>query len=263
MRLSTTKPLALCYHAVSDDWPAVIAITPERLERQLTYLLGQGYVASTFSRACAEGDGRTLVITFDDACRSVLEGALPILRRLGVTATLFAPTQYVGCVEPMSWPGVASWLSTSHRDELLPMGWEELRWLADAGWEIGSHTMSHPHLTELDDQQLRDELVLSRAEIERQLDRPCTSVAYPFGDCDRRVARAACDAGYACAAALLPRPVPRSHRWMWPRVMVCRDVTDEGFRRQVHPAMRWVQGSRLWPAVAAGVQTVRRIQGRA
>ncbi len=263
MRHATSEPLTLCYHAVSDEWPAAMAITPERLERHLTYLLEQGYTASTFTLACARGGGRTLVITFDDACRSVLELALPILTRLGVRATLFVPTQYVGCVKPMSWPGVASWLSTPHRDELLPLSWEEIRSLDDAGWEIGSHTMSHPHLTKLDDQRLRDELVRSRGEIERRLERPCTSLAYPFGDCDERVACAARDAGYRCAATLLPRPIPRLHDWMWPRVMVCRDVTDDGFRRQVHPAMRRAQGSRLWPAIAAGVQAVRRVQGRA
>jgi peptidoglycan/xylan/chitin deacetylase (PgdA/CDA1 family) len=263
MKLPTSEPLALCYHAVSDDWPAAMAIAPRRLERQVSYLLDQGYSASTFTRACAEGNGRTLVITFDDACRSVLERALPILTRLGVTATLFAPTQYLGCVEPMSWPGVASWLSTPHRHELLPLRWDEVKGLADAGWEIGSHTMSHPYLTELDDHELRKELVNSRAELERRLGRPCSSLAYPFGDCDQRVADAARDAGYACAAALLPRPLPRGDRWMWPRVMVCGDVTDEGFRRQVHPAMRRVQGSRLWPGLAAGIHTVRRLQGRA
>jgi peptidoglycan/xylan/chitin deacetylase (PgdA/CDA1 family) len=256
------QPLVLCYHAVSDEWPTAMAVAPAQLERQLTYLLERGYSTSTFSRACEESDGRTVVISFDDACRSVFERAMPILARLGVTATLFVPTGYVGDAEPMSWPGVARWLATPHRSELLPLAWREVKALADAGWEIGSHTMSHPHLTELADRQLRQELADSRIEIERQLERPCTSLAYPFGDCDARVARTARDVGYGFAATLLPRPIPRSHRWMWPRVVVWRGMTDDTFRRQVHAAMRLAQGSRLWPALAAGVQVVRRIQGR-
>jgi peptidoglycan/xylan/chitin deacetylase (PgdA/CDA1 family) len=257
------QPLVLCYHAVSDGWPAVMAIRPAQLERQLTYLLERGYTTSTFSRACNHGGARTLAITFDDACRSVLERALPVLTRLGVIATLFVPTDYIGNSEPMGWPGVARWLTTPHRSELLPLTWSEVRSLDDAGWEIGSHTMSHPHLTELDDRRLRDELSNSRAEIERRLERPCTSLAYPFGDCDRRVARAARDAGYEFAATLLPRPIPRSPRWMWPRLVVSRDDSDDRFRRQIHPAMRRAQASRVWPALATGVQAVRRIQGRA
>ena len=262
MTSARRQPLVLCYHAVSDAWPAAMAIEPARLERHLTYLLERGYTATTFSRACEERDRRTVVITFDDACRSVLERAAPILARLHLSATLFAPTSYIGSGEPMSWPGVSTWLSTPHRSELLPLAWPELRALADAGWEIGSHTVTHPHLTGLDDQQLRHELTDSRAEIERRLGRPCTSLAYPFGDCDARVARAARDGGYTFAATLLPRPIPHSPQWMWPRVMVCGDVGDDAFRRQIHPAMRRAQASRAWPTVAAGVQTVRRIQGR-
>jgi peptidoglycan/xylan/chitin deacetylase (PgdA/CDA1 family) len=257
------QPLVLCYHAVSDDWPAVMAIEPRRLERQVTHLLERGYTASTFTRACERRDRRTLVITFDDACRSVLIHALPMLARLGVTATLFVPTGYIGHPEPMSWPGVDTWLDTPHRSELTPLDWSEVKALAGAGWEIGSHTVSHPHLTELDDPRLRHELTHSRAELEQQLGRPCTSLAYPFGDCDARVARAAREAGYSFAATLLPRPIPRSQKWMWPRLVVCRGSSDGAFRRQVHPAMRRAQASRTWPALAAGIQGIRRMQGRA
>jgi peptidoglycan/xylan/chitin deacetylase (PgdA/CDA1 family) len=161
----------------------------------------------------------------------------------------------------MSWPGVHTWLSTPYRAELLPLEWSELRALSAAGWEIGSHTVTHPHLTELEDRQLRRELADSRAEIERRIGRVCTSLADPCGECDARVARAARDAGYTFAATLLPRPIPRSRRWMWPRVVVCRDVSDGAFRRQIHPAMRRAQASRAWPAIAAGVQALRRAQG--
>ena len=50
---------------------------------------------------------------------------------------------------PMSWPGIDHWAGGPHEHELEPMSWEELGRLAAAGWEVGSHTRSHPLLTQV------------------------------------------------------------------------------------------------------------------
>lgn len=256
--------LVLCYHAVSRDWEAAMAIHPRRLERQLQRLLERGHVPTTFTDCVLRPPARrTLAVTFDDACRSVLELALPILSALGIPGTVFVPTAYVGSGRPMSWPELEPWLHTGHRRELVPLDWAQLAQLREAGWEIGSHTRTHPHLTALSDADLVRELSGSRAELERRLGVPATSLAYPFGDCDRRVASAARAAGYAAAGALLPARLGSPRRWLYPRVMVCHDDDDRRLARQCHPLMRAVQGSRAWPRVEQGVQRLRRAQGRA
>ncbi len=81
------------------------------------------------------------------------------------------------------------------------MIWQELRDLAAKGVEIGSHTHSHPHLTELSDAELKRELVDSRKRIEDELGRPCAYLAYPFGEHNARVRAAARSAGYSAAFA--------------------------------------------------------------
>ena len=68
--------------------------------------------------------------------------------------------------------------------------------LADAGWEVGSHTRSHPRLPQVDDAALARELGDSRELIAERLGRPCESIAYPYGDFDERVVRATAAAGY-------------------------------------------------------------------
>ena len=78
--------------------------------------------------------------------------------------------------------------------------------LAAAGWEVGSHSETHPHLTRLNEAELRRELTGSHATIEDQLGRPCPSIAYPYGDVDPRVRAAASEAGYQFGAAL-PGPL--------------------------------------------------------
>ena len=67
------------------------------------------------------------------------------------------------------------------------------------GMEIGCHTRSHPRLTELDDDRLRDEVGDARKQLQDLLDDPIASFAYPYGDHDQRVVEAVRDAGYAAA----------------------------------------------------------------
>lgn len=212
--------LVLCYHAVSPTWPAALSIAPERLEAQLTMLVRRGYRGVTFDQALSHPTrGRVVVVTFDDAYRSVLTLAAPILERLGIPGTVFVPTDYPGRDEPMAWDGIDEWLDGPHRDELLPMDWDEIAGLADRGWEIGSHTRSHPHLTTLGDAELADELVVSREVCEERLGRPCRTIAYPYGDQDSRVRAATAVAGYAAGAAL-SRSLKAGDRFAWPRVGV-------------------------------------------
>jgi peptidoglycan/xylan/chitin deacetylase (PgdA/CDA1 family) len=91
------------------------------------------------------------------------------------------------------------------------MSWPELRSLADLGWEIGSHGGSHPHLTSLDDARLEDELVRSKASCEHHLDGSCISLAYPYGDVNRRVVAArARELQHGCA---LPQRLHALSHW--------------------------------------------------
>jgi peptidoglycan/xylan/chitin deacetylase (PgdA/CDA1 family) len=202
--------LILCYHGVSERWPSDFALSPRRLERQLRHLLGRGYRPLTLGAALRERPGgRTLAVTFDDALRSVLSEGEPVLSRLGVPATVFVPTRYVTTQEPVTWPGMEEWLGTPHERELDCMTWDELRGLRDLGWEIGSHTRSHPDLRTLDDDEVGAEMTESRRECERELERSCELLAYPFSSYDRRVKGLARAAGYSAAVILDNRiPIP-------------------------------------------------------
>lgn len=235
--------LVLCYHAVSPTWPAALSVTPERLERQLGALVKRGYRGATFSQAVERPAGRMVVATFDDAYRSVLTLAAPVLERLGVPGTVFAPTDWAGRAEPMRWPGIDEWVGGEHEHELLPMSWDELGGLAARGWEVGSHTRSHPRLTELDDEGLRDELAGSREECAARLG-SCATIAYPYGDQDARVREAACSAGYRAAAAL-GRSLREGDPFAWPRVGVYHADDDRRFAVKSSRLVRRLRGTRL------------------
>jgi peptidoglycan/xylan/chitin deacetylase (PgdA/CDA1 family) len=242
--------LILCYHAVSDSWPAVGAAEPAALDRQLRYLLRRRYRPLTLSAAlAADPTERRLVVTFDDAFGSVLERGLPVLEPLGVPATLFVPTDFAAEAAPMTWSTLGKWIGTAHEGELRCMSWNDVRDLAAAGWEIGSHTCSHPKLTSLDRLAVADELTRSRQICENELQRHCAALAYPFGLHDRSTVEVAAEAGYESAVTLgerllgprqLERPLELSREGIY------RTTPWPHFLAATSPALGRVRRSRVY-----------------
>lgn len=220
--------LVVCYHTIGSEWQHPMSVAPQQFERQLDWLLGHGYRPMTFSDALlSPGEEKRVAITFDDAFRQVYRRVFPLLQERNVPATVFAPTQFIGSEQPLSWSDMDS--SAAPATELLPMSWRELYELAESGWEVGSHSNSHVKLGALSDEQVHEELRVSRDICEQHLSRPCRSVAYPFGDVDERVAAAASDAGFEAGAALA-RPPGKLDVLMWPRIGVYPKDTVRRFR---------------------------------
>jgi peptidoglycan/xylan/chitin deacetylase (PgdA/CDA1 family) len=250
--------IVLCYHAVSEDWPATLSVTPEDFEFQIGLLASRGYRGVTFTDAVLDpAPGKSVAVTFDDAYRSVETIARPILERHGMLGTVFVPTRHVDTERPMAWPGIDEWLGGPHEQELTPMSWHELRSLAEAGWEIGSHTCTHPRLSSLADAELQQELLESRQDCARMIGTDCTSIAYPYGDYDARVARQAEQAGYS-AAGVLPSRLTQGSTFAYPRVGVYHGDTRASFRIKLSPTMRRLRRSGLWVPIARLLRAMRR-----
>lgn len=221
---------------------------PEALERQVTFLLRRGYAAVTFwELVCAPPAGPCFAVTFDDGWVSVLNHGFPVLRRLDVPATVFVAAGLVDThEEPLRGAVIDAWQDTPHRDELYCLSWERLGELVANGWEIGAHSMTHPLLTQVDDEQLSWELEESKRRCEEALGLPCRTMAYPTGDFDDRVEQATAAAGYEAAAAL-PRRFDHPRPLAWPRVSVQRGDSDRAFRIKISPTVRAVRRSPAWP----------------
>jgi peptidoglycan/xylan/chitin deacetylase (PgdA/CDA1 family) len=203
-RQGSFKPIIACYHAVSDSWPHFLAVPPDLFRRQLEVFLGRGFRPADLPDVLAFRNRRLLHVTFDDAFASVAQ-AVPVLERLGIPFTIFVCTDFADGGRPLVIPE----LETHAREnpiELATMDWAQLARLPADRVEIGSHTMSHAHLTLLADDELKRELTESRRRIEDELGCPCRYLAYPFGEEDGRVRAAAREAGYLAAFALPGNP---------------------------------------------------------
>jgi peptidoglycan/xylan/chitin deacetylase (PgdA/CDA1 family) len=248
------QPLVVCYHAISDTWRDPLAVSLDDFERQLSAVLARGYRPVGAAEAAA-ARGKLVHITFDDAFQSVAK-ALPVLERHRIPATVFACPGFAG-ERTFAIPELAAQVP-ENSEHLATMGWPELRELVDRGFEVGSHTFTHPHLPTLDDHELRRELRESRERLEDELSVPCRFLAYPYGEEDERVRAAARATSYAGAFSL-PGNQAGGDLYAIPRVGIWR--TDGTFRVTLKTS---AAGRRLLldPLTSARERWPRRAWGR-
>lgn len=179
---------------------------------------------------------RSVVLTFDDGCRCFRDHALPELQARGMTATLFVVSRELGGTN--RWDHAAG----ERTEELLVSG--DLRRLATAGIEIGSHGRHHRDLTACTEEELRDELQGSRADLEAMLDVPVRTFCYPYGHVDDRVRAAARAAGYLAAVSIHAQPGARpGDLWALPRMII--NPGESRFERRLKAGGLYPLWSRL------------------
>jgi peptidoglycan/xylan/chitin deacetylase (PgdA/CDA1 family) len=218
VRAARLKLLVLCYHSVSTSWPHALSVPPDAFRRQVR-AVAQARLPPVTAGELADGARRGVHVTFDDAYADVL-GILPLLDELNLPTTVFAATAFADEGRPLDVPELAA-DAAARPEALATMTWDQLRELAEGGVEVGSHTVSHPHLTELSDGELDRELRDSRERIADVLGRSARLLAYPYGEHDARVHAAARRAGYAAAFAQWPGSSIRND-YALPRVSVYR-----------------------------------------
>ncbi|MCP9974407.1 polysaccharide deacetylase family protein [Streptomyces somaliensis] len=228
LRRTPPPPWIAMYHSVDTDGddPYRVTVTPRRLDAQLRWLRARGLrgvAVRELLGARARGDAAGLVgLTFDDGYADFLHHAVPLLRRHGCTATVFALPGLLG--------GDNAWDPLGPRKPLLTAG--ELRRCADAGMEVASHGLRHVSLPPADDAALREELCGSRDLLRDLTGEAPAGFCYPYGHVDARTAAAARDAGYAYACAIDPGAPGGDHAL--PRVYVGQRDTALRLRAKRH-----------------------------
>ena len=147
-----------------------------------------------------------------------------------MTATVYVVAGHVG--------GINEWDRTAGDREEGMMTAAQIREMSAAGFEIGSHTLTHPHLTDVDEARLRRELVDSKHKLEDLIGREVTSFSYPYGDYDDRVLAAAIAAGYKNAVSTKLGTAGRTSVYEIPRVNVRWNAIGPLLMRKIGRARR-------------------------
>jgi peptidoglycan/xylan/chitin deacetylase (PgdA/CDA1 family) len=194
--------VVVAFHRIDDtEDPDGLTLGPDMFERYCRFFRRHFRVTSLGELVDRLEQGRTvsrhLVLTFDDGYLDNYEHAAPVLERLGLPATFFVVTQWIGT-------DVVAWWDRPLGAPHPWMTWEHVRSLHRRGFEIGAHTRTHADLGRVSDADAVDEIFGARRDLEMQLGAPVDLFAYPYGGRDnlsepnRALVRAA---GYRCCCS--------------------------------------------------------------
>ncbi len=120
------------------------------------------------------------------------------------------------------------------------LSWDEVAYLKDMGMDFASHTLNHPDLLSMEDDQIRQELQMSRQVLEDKINRPITTFTYPFSSYNQRIAELVREAGYQCAFSTY-----RGNRhcisdcYQLRRVSIPPHLDLRGFKYRLSPLYDW------------------------
>lgn len=184
--LPTRKgPRIITYHSVrpSGPGPRSAYVHPADFESQLKYILSHGYEVVSLSRLVSAVESRCPVpntwvcITFDDGYADSYEYAFPVLKKLGVPATIFLVSGKIN-QDP-------NFLSLTQIEQM-----------ASHGIEFGGHTVDHISLTSVPPAEARMQILESKRQLEDLLQKPVEHFCYPYGHFNETIEGFVREAGY-------------------------------------------------------------------
>lgn len=185
-------PLVLMYHSVEpyDTDPYQVTVHPRRFDRQLGWLHDRGLRGVSMRELLAarrDGTADGLVgLTFDDGYTDFVTEVLPALARYSFTATVFVIAGALG--------GFNSWDDPGPQKKLMTAA--DVWRAADAGMEVGSHSLHHVRLPDVPGDVLQDEVDTSRRMLAELTGQAVTGFCYPYGAAGHREVAAVRAAGY-------------------------------------------------------------------
>jgi peptidoglycan/xylan/chitin deacetylase (PgdA/CDA1 family) len=191
------------YHRVVDDPHGndgyEFCVTTKQLDAQMAYLKRKGYTCVNLEDLPGMLRSRDLrlrksvAITFDDGFQDTYDKAFPILQKYGMTGHVMLVSDRIG--QTNIWE--------ADKVEPVPlMTVSQIREMEAAGMRFGSHTRTHRTMRGLPDDELREELVGSKAMLEDLLGHEVSTLAYPYGRSSARAFELAQEAGYSLACGI-------------------------------------------------------------
>ncbi|MGK9086270.1 polysaccharide deacetylase family protein [Brucella intermedia] len=199
---ASSQVTILTYHSIasipSSSPYRGLFVSPKNFQRQMSWLSRLGYMGLSLRELqpyiLGQKRGKVFGITFDDGFCNVFENALPVLRSLGFSSTCFFVSGQIG--------GSNKWDETKEIRFEQCMSAEQIRGWADAGNEIGAHTVDHVNLTDFGPDEAFDQVYRSRMHLEEISKERVTSFSYPYGGVSAAVRNVVARAGFKRAVTL-------------------------------------------------------------
>jgi peptidoglycan/xylan/chitin deacetylase (PgdA/CDA1 family) len=181
----------LAYHKVNDSGSSALDVSTDNFNSQMKYLRTHDYNIISLDEAVDKmnkgkiPERKSAVITFDDGHKDNHVFAYQVLRKYGIPATIF--------------------LTVSFMEKENFLSWEEIKVMMKNGISFGSHTITHPRLTQICPDKAREELREAKHMIENEINCACPFFCYPYGNVNDKIKDIARECGYAAAVVTPPR----------------------------------------------------------
>jgi len=176
------KVIVLAYHCFTGQ--KALCVKPNMFRMHISSLASRGFQDLPLEAYihALRGDENVplrkyVCLTFDDGWRDNYTDAFPILQEYGFTATIFLTVAYIG----------------EKKDYLT---WEQVMEMKTAGFKFGSHTLTHPHLTQIPIERARREIMESKELLEDKISEEVGAFCYPYGDYNQDIVELVEEAGY-------------------------------------------------------------------
>lgn len=221
----------LVYHRIgyspknADSVYKSLTIEPEWFEKHMAYLKDHGFETIKFTDVAAYFEKGTplpltpgakpVMINFDDGYKGVSAYAWPIMKKYGMTGTVFAITNMVG--------------------HGAYMDWDQIKILQREGMEIGSHTVWHPNLTR--SLKAKFEITESKKALAEKLETDVTAFSYPEGKYNDEIEQLVKDAGYKTARSYSEsdQGISKENLFHMPVVKIYANVGLDRWEKRIDP----------------------------
>lgn len=180
-------PILMYHHIAQKEPQDSYYVSPEIFEQQMKWLKDNEYKVVSYDEfyktaiSLESLPQKPVVITFDDGVIDQYTNALPILKKYGYTATFFIKLNNVG-------------------PDKGGMTWEQIKDLVNSGMTIGSHSVNHDNMANMNEKNLQYELIESKKALEENLGIKINHFCYPGGAYSNQTIEALKEARYVSAA---------------------------------------------------------------
>ena len=173
----------ITYHKISPQKEfGLTTISPEVFSKQIDFLYQSGYQAITFEEYSKNPDNcpqKPIIISFDDTYQCVNEYAFPIMKERNFKGVLFVLADYIGKYN--TWEAFPVQRKFKHADN------EEIIEMAEYGFEIASHGLTHSCLPYLSSENISNEVNESKSKLEKLFRKKLITFCYPYGKYSKKV----------------------------------------------------------------------------
>ena len=225
-----SKPIILAYHSINDRRKDSLSVSTENFRWQIEYYLNKGYRTITledYHQKKYSEEQKILIITFDDGYADNYTHAFPILKKLNCTAQIFLTVDFIDTDNTFWWD--RDKIIDGNTIDFLTLSLPQINEMRDYGINFGSHTLSHPMLTQINVKNAKHEIRESKRKLEELLDCEISVFCYPHGDLNEEIINLVSKAGYKNAVVTTENPLFKNSQFCLERFGVYNETSKVKF----------------------------------